>query len=692
MRSKRPKMMITAELRRALCLGLVLLLCLGASACARQGGSAPTPATATPTARPTETPSPPPEPTPTPRGTPEDALSIAIPPAAGAWGPFDAASGGDKTVQRLTQTPLLARGADGSFPESPEGVGAAGVRVTLRGDGSTVLRLHMREDIRFADGSYADALDLLFTLYFLLDPSYEGQLRLRDCAITGLTEYRCRCSSALLETYSLLYDEPGEEYAPLREECLRLMWDRELRALTALCREEYLETYAPFALGLEAEEALLEEGNLRVFAMWCAGLAENADDYGYVRDTLGRSWNPSAGILPDEEALYEVFSLSYPGPEAFDRALGRSVDPLAREEFIRRCAALDPENTDAPKTVSGIRPVDDYTVELSLDRFSREDLERLGSLFLASLRACGDESLYLPEEGLFGFPYGETELLRSRSAPGAGPYTLGESEETGLRLAANENYYPGAPAIGELWLLAAPEGELLTLVKEGQADLVYLPGSAALLEEAGSLPQLTLRSVASDVYGWLEFAPAAFGEDETWSLMLREAVLGVVGACCRASAKEYFGGAALVLGPEEDPEEALEAAKELLSGLPEDLAPELNVLLSAGGSGAHPCWAGLQEAARLLEEAGVTLTVKDALDDASFWAAVDGGEADLWCAASHEGKPPAPDGTLTETRLALYRRLDALLVNNERLDILTLPVELTWVRDHLSVIETLALR
>ncbi len=227
---------------------------------------------------------------------------------------------------------------------------------------------------------------------------------------------------------------------------------------------------------------------------------------------------------------------------------------------------------------------------------------------------------------------------------------------------------------------------------EGQADLACLPGSRELLEEAGALPQITLRSVASDRYGWLEARPSAFGEDEARSLALREAVLGVAGACCRASAKEYFGGAALILGPEESPEEALEAAKELLAELPEDEARALTALLSAGGSGAHPCWEGMQEAARLLAEAGISLTVRDAGDDASFWAAVDEGEADLWCAASRESVPPAPDGTLTGTRLALYRRLDALLVNNERLDILTLPVELNWARDHLSVIETLALR
>ncbi len=368
------------------------------------------------------------------------------------------------------------------------------------------------------------------------------------------------------------------------------------------------------------------------------------------------------------------------------------VEALAREEFIRRCAALDPENTDAPRTVSGIRPVDDYTVELSLDHFSQEDLERLGTLWLASLRSCGDESLFLPEEGSFGFAYGEAGSLPARSAPGAGAYALWESEGSGLRLTANESYYLGAPGIGELWLLPAPEGDLFSLMAEGQADLACLPGSRELLEEAGALPQITLRSVTSDLYGWLEVRPAAFGEDEARSLALREAVLRVVGACCRASAKEYFGGAALILGPEESPEEALEAAKELLAELPEDEARALTALLSAGGSGAHPCWEGMQEAARLLAEAGISLTVRDAGDDASFWAAVDEGEADLWCAASRESVPPAPDGTLTGTRLALYRRLDALLVNNERLDILTLPVELNWARDHLSVIETLALR
>ena len=687
----------TGKTERGRLLGLLLafLLFLGLAACAGEPREAAPSALPAPTPLPagTPAPTPAPEPTPTPRETPEEAVTLAIPPVTGAWGPFDAAAGGDRAVQRLTQLPLLFRRADGSFPESAGEEGAAGIRISLRGEDSTVLRIAMREDIRFSDGSYADASDLLFTLYFLLDPGYDGQFRLRDCALAGLREYRCRCSSELLEKYGALFDEPGEEYAQAREDCLRLAWDRELRALTEICREEYLETYAPYALGIPAEDARENEGALRAFTMWCAGLAESADDEGVLRDALGRSWRPAAGDLPGEEALYELFSLSYPAPGAFDRALGMETEVLAREEFIRRFAAEDPENLDAPAGIRGIQAVDDYNVDLYLDTFSAADLERLGGLFLASLRGCGEESLFRPEEGSYGFVFGEADPSAARSAPGAGAYVLREAGETGLRLEKNAEVKPGSAAPGELWLLTAPEEELLSLVAEEKADLACLPGSAEVWGAAGELPQLTLRSVATDVYGWLELDPAAFErEDEALGLALREAVSRVAAACCRRSAAAYFGAAASILGPEETPEEALEAASELLGELPEGTGAAFLALVAGGGSGAHPCWEGLLEASRLLSSLGVALTVTDAGDDAAFWAAVDGREAALWAGASHELTPPGENGTLTENRQAVYRRLDLLAVNNRRVDVLTLPVELTWCRDHLSILHSLALK
>ena len=694
---------------RLLLTALLAALCL--AGCAAPGGGTPAKTTpkpspaavpsavpsATPAAAPSEAPEPEPEETPA-RTAPSEALTIACAPFSGTWDPFDAAEGSDLLLLRLTQTPLLCRRADGSFPEEPEGVGAAGVRVMSRGDGSTVLRIAMRENVRFADGSYADADDLIFTLYALLDPDYSGRLSLRDCAVTGLLAYRTATSPAAAERYAALYDEAAAGEGPLAELaefCLRAAWGRSLRSLSAWCAGRYLETYAAYALGVDPEKARQEEGCLRAFTLWCAGLAEAAGDDGEMKDSLGNRWNPAAGRNPGAEDLTDNFIRAYGSAAAFDEALGMETERLAKEEFIRRCGAAEAESA-ANTRLSGVARVDDYTVDLQLDSFSPADLERLGQLWLLPMPLYGDESLYRPAEGLYGFPYGDLSALRAKRGemlPGAGAFRAVETAE-GLHLEANLYYYLGSPRVGEIWFAQAGEASLASLVSEGRADLALLPGSPAVFAEARELPGLALRSVASDVWGVLSLEKAPVPEDAAAfdRTPLEEAVLDLAAVCCRASAEAYFGAAALPFTGEETEESALEKLRAVLLAVPEGESLRFTALVPGRGQGDHPCREGLARASELLAALGITLELRDFETDEDFWAAVDAGEGELWASAEVFRSPAPADGRLGRNVRLLYRRLDLLVLNTERFELLSLPVELTWARDHISVVETLELK
>ena len=171
---------------------------------------------------------------------------------------------------------------------------------------------------------------------------------------------------------------------------------------------------------------------------------------------------------------------------------------------------------------------------------------------------------------------------------------------------------------------------------------------------------------------------------------LEEALLDLAAVCCRASAETYFGAAALPAASEETEEDALEAFKQALERLPEGESVSFTALVPGKGRGDHPCWEGLQRAAELLKELGAELALRDFPEDADFWAAVDAGEGDLWAGAEHLGA--GQEEALGADRRAIYRRLDLLALNSRRFELLSLPVELTWARDHISVIETLELK
>ncbi len=659
-------------------------------------GGDPVPPPAAPTAAAAQTapppvsasPTPAPEPTPEPTPPPEGVLTVVCTDFAAVCDPLDTAAGAERLLLQLTQAPLLSRSENGGFGEAGEGRGAADLRVTDLGEGRASLRITLREDVFFADGSPADADDLLFLLYLLLDPAYDGGLRLRDCAVAGLEEYRTGISAPVLEKYAAAWPEAlaGEgDCAGEAADCLREAWDRALADLVRRCRDDYLETYAFYVLGVSAEAALRDEGALRAFALWCAGLASPADDGGQIRDALGRSWNPAAGRTPDGDALRSAFASAWGSAEAFDAAFGTEVARLAREAFIRRLGGEDPENEVKPRCIEGILRADDRTVELLLESGADAAAERLGELWLLSRSALGEEGLFDPENGSFGFDPENLAEFREKAAglaaaSGAGPYAAVPSEEEGLRLQAAPLYFGEKPEIGEVLLLPAGERDPLALTAASGADLVCLPGSREIFEEARQTEGAVLRPSAGDVIGYLEAAPIPDGETAACA-----AALAVAAACCRISAADYFGEAAeIVPGPEVG--EALEEARASLANLPEGAElPALTALVCGGGSGLHPCLEGLRAASALLEEEGLRLTVRDAETESEFWAAVDGGEASLWAAACASRLPG--DG-----QIPVYRHMDLLVLNSERVDASALPETADWGGDPLGVLLALKLK
>jgi len=630
-------------------------------------------------------------------------MIIACPPFSGHNSPLDPTEGSDLMLLRLTQMPLLCRTSDGNVPETADSTGAAGLRVINRSDGSTVLRIKMREDICYADGSYADADDLIFMLYVLLDPDYTGGLMLRDCSITGLKAYRTATSPELLTEVEKLYAEASSGEGPLAgtaDDCLRKAWDQSLEILTQRCRDEYLEIYAPYALNCRPDVAVEDEGTLRAFTLWCAGLAEAADNGGNMKDHQGGLWNPSAGIVPDSEALYGLFSDAFGSVSAFDAAFGLETERLAEEKFIHRLSSINPNN-EGPSSISGIVRVDDYTVELQLSDFSEDDVQELTRLWLLPMSIYGEVEFYRPAEGSFGFERGSVAEVLDRAeeaGPGAGAFALSESDDGRVYLQANLYYTGGVPKVGEIWFETVPETEIAACVAEGRADLGVVSGSPESFAEAKSLTGIATRSIASEVCGVLRINPASFrtvnaGEqDSRTGTGFGEAVLRIAAACCRASASEYFAGAAVVPAAGETEEEALTAVRDRLQDLAEEEKRTYTALVYGAGKGEHPCWNGLLRTSELLEELEITLQVVDAGSEEEFWSVVDSGGADIWAAGERLGAFPEPDGFVSEDCRAIYQRLDLLILNSERFEMLSLPVELTWAKDHISVIESLELK
>ena len=78
--------------------------------------------------------------------------------------------------------------------------GPANLSITENADGTVFYDITLREDLTFSDGEPVTVDDLIFSLYVLCDPAYNGPSRLGQMPLQGLEEYQANrvALSALL--------------------------------------------------------------------------------------------------------------------------------------------------------------------------------------------------------------------------------------------------------------------------------------------------------------------------------------------------------------------------------------------------------------------------------------------------------------------------------------------------------------
>lgn len=138
------------------------------------------------------------------------ALSVSIDCMTGVFNPFFAYAQGDSLIADITQLYLTANDSDGNVCG---GVDKAcmlyDIDVSSTGQ-TTSVALILKNGITFPDGSEITTDDVLYSMYLLCDPEYDGPLSFSKLPICGLDTYRLQIDSKSL---SSLYDEAERIYS-----------------------------------------------------------------------------------------------------------------------------------------------------------------------------------------------------------------------------------------------------------------------------------------------------------------------------------------------------------------------------------------------------------------------------------------------------------------------------------------------
>lgn len=356
----------------------------------------------------------------------------------------------DQTLVSLTAATLLGTTPDGDLimdgraglATSYRGAetvyyGAGSVQVVNNADGTADYQLTLRPDIYFSDGVQADIDDVLFTLYVLCDPSYDGPISLRRLPIEGLKAYSG--STAPLSELLIEAGRDNMDFTRWNEAVQTEFWEELDAAGEALAQdvvdyilENYLSDEYTAEIGRTVEEVKADP-LLQVqlgMTMWGYGEA-------YVEGmTAADYWQ----IMLDEydgDVLLTAKTETV-GPSLFDYI----------EDYEQKYGGIV-QASDSPVTaVTGFVRTGDFSMTIRAEQEDEAILYALSGLPVMPLHYYGDESAYDYAADAFGFEKGDLSAVREKvDAPlGCGMYAYAGAEDGEVTLKPNPYYFGGEAA------------------------------------------------------------------------------------------------------------------------------------------------------------------------------------------------------------------------------------------------------
>ena len=543
--------------------------------------------------------------------------------------------------------------------------GPADCEIVENADGTVDYNFTMRDDIVFSDGEKVTIDDVIFSMYVLCDPTYDGNSTLYAVPIQGMAAYRSGMTTLAKALAAAGRDNTDFTY--WTEEQQTKFWDNIDKGLV------------PFAQGIV--DACVEAG---------------AADEGDVA-AAGAAWGFSGEAKTVEDLALEIGEQYGWSFSAMEKEVGNS-DALADmmdEDVYADYPTIGVKTGDSAANISGIKKTGDYSMTVTLDKVDATAIYQLG-VTIAPLHYYGDTSLYDYDNNQFGFPKGDLSSVRAKttSPMGAGPYKYIKYEDGVVYFEANDSYFLGAPKTKYLnFQQCMSDDDKLNGVITGTIDIAdpsFSNDTVEAIEKAngGELDgdKITTNTVDNLGYGYLGISSACVnvgGEPGSEaSKDLRKAFATVFSVYRNVAIESYYGERASVINypisntswaapqPTDDgykvafsvdvngndiytsdmtAEQRYDAALQAalgyfeaagytvedgkLTAAPEGAKLEYEVQIPADGSGDHPSFMMISEASKALATIGMNLIVTDLSDSSGLWDGIDARQVDMWCAA-----------------------------------------------------------
>ena len=607
-------------------------------------------------------------------------LVVGYSPFSSKFSPFFSETAYDQDVYAMTQLGLLTSDRTGAIIyKGIEGetinyngtdytyYGPADLTVTENPDGTVYYDFTLREDLTFSDGEPLTVDDVIFSMYVLCDPTYEGNSTLYAQPILGMEEYRAGMTT--LSKALAAAGRDNTDFTNWTEEQQTKFWENFDKALVPFAQEicDYVVS---------------------------AGAAAETDSVAAKASQWGFTLADDATVEDFAMAIGEQYGWIFSAMEG--ETAGSALADMMDADVYNDYPVMGVKTGESAANIEGIQKIDDYNLRIVMTKVDAVAIYQLG-ISIAPMHYYGDKSLYDYDNNSFGFPKGDLSSVRAKTTQpmGAGPYKFIKFENGTVYFESNESYFQGAPKTKYVnFLECISDDDKLNGVTTGTIDITdpsMSSDTAAAISAANSNGELTGDKVTTDLvnnlgYGYIGMNSVVMsvgGEPSSQaSKDLRKAFGTILSVYRDVAIDSYYGERASVINypisdtswaaprPSDDgykvafstdvngndiytsdmsAEDKYAAAKTAALGYfeaagytvadgkvtaaPEGASMEYEVWIPADGKGDHPSFMILTLAKDALAEIGMTLTIKDLTNSAELWTALEAQQVAMWAAA-----------------------------------------------------------
>lgn len=594
------------------------------------------------------------------------------------FSPFFAETAYDQDAMAMTQVSLLTGDREGAIVlNGIEGEtipyngkdytykGIADCKITVNEDGTVYYDFTLRTDVKFSDGEPLTVDDVIFSMYVLSDPTYDGSSTLFAVPIKGMKEYRSDMTT--LSTYIAGLGEDTTDFSKVDEATIKAFW------------------------------AAVNDGGAK-FAQsivdYCvqAGANKEGDSVAACAANWGYDLKEDATAKDFFLAIAEKYDWNFSAMEA--ETAGTALSELIPAEVYESSTKAVKIADKSVDKIEGIEKTGDNTLRVTLTQVDATAIYQLG-VTVAPMHYYGNKADYDYANNKFGFAKGDLSTVRAKTTQpmGAGPYKFIKFENGVINFESNDSYFLGTPRSKYIQFKETTDKDKINGIKTGAIDITDPAFDTTAVTDitkfndgvlSGS--KITVDTVNNLGYGYIGMSANRVNVNKEpgseASKNLRKALATVLAVYRDVSVKSFYGERASVINypisdtswaaprstdegykiafstdvdgkaiytSDMDADAKYAAAKKAALGYfekagftvadgkvtaaPEGARLEYELQIPADGSGNHPSFMMVTEASKALAEIGITLNVKDLANSADLWTSLEAEQCDMWAAA-----------------------------------------------------------